>query len=369
MVFQFAITIGVVASTLLVQNQLRFIRQADLGFDRDGLVIISNEDNRLGNQAEAFRERLRSNAGIIDASISTGVPPHWGFEDYYKVEGKGEEQFDLISYMTDENFISTLGIEIIEGRGFAREFGAEAQSVVLNEAAVQSFGWDDPIGKTIHYPSRGDYQVIGVMKDFNFMSLYSPITPFALFHHSSQSYQIPSSYIVVRIPPGSVDRSLAVLEAEWKRIAPGAPFEYSFLDDAFEKQYQGDRRLGTIFFAFSVLTIFIACLGLLGLAAFAAEQRTKEIGIRKVLGATVTNVLMLLSKDFVKIVLLANVLAWPVVGYVMHRWLQSFAYHTEMSWWVFVLAGTLALVIALATVGTQAIKVALVNPVDSLKYE
>ncbi len=368
-IFQFAITIGLIAGTFLVQDQLRFVQQADLGFDRGGLVAVSNENNRLGEQAEAFKEKIKTNANFLDASISTGAPPSWGFQDYYKVEGKGNEQFDLSSFMTDENFISTLGVEIVQGRGFSKEFGSDARSIILNEAAVQAFGLENPIGKIIHYPSTGDFEVIGVMKDFNFMSLYSPIAPFALFHHSSKTYQIPNSYVIVRVGSGDIENSLQTLRSEWQSFAPSAPFEFTFLDERFDAQYRSDQRLGQIFLIFSILTVFIACLGLLGLAAFAAEQRTNEIGVRKVLGATTTNVTALLSKDFVKLVLLANIIAWPITWYAMEQWLQEFAYRVEIGVGVFLMAGGLALLIAFFTVSFQAVRAATANPVDSLRYE
>ena len=211
--------------------------------------------------------------------------------------------------------------------------------------------------------------MIGVMKDFNFLTLHTPITPFALFHHASKSYGIPGSYVVVRLGADDLENSIKLLESEWKKFAPTMPFEYKFLDEGFKERYLAEQRLGKIFLIFSILTIFIACIGLLGLAAFATEQRTKEIGIRKVLGASVPNLVTLLSKDFSKWVLLANLIAWPVAYFAMNEWLQDFAYRIDIGWWVFALAGGIALVIALLTVSTQAIKAALANPVEALRYE
>ncbi|MGH7598687.1 MAG: ABC transporter permease [bacterium] len=372
-VFQFAITIGLIVCTLLVQKQMDFFRQADMGFNKEGVVIISNDNQRLGNQAEAFKERLKSNSRFLNASIATAVPPYYGFEDSYNAESKGGEQIDiqLNSYMADEDYLRTLNIEIVRGRGFSKEFSTDTDGVLLNESAVKFFGWDDPLGKTLAYPggNNREYKVIGVMKDFNFMTLHSPITPFALFHHASKSYEIPNSCIVVRVPRADLANSLKLLESEWKTFAAAMPFEYKFLDESFEEQYAAEQRLGKIFLIFSILTIFIACIGLLGLAAFATEQRTKEIGVRKVLGASVPNLVALLSKDFSKWVLLANLIAWPVAYFAMNKWLQDFAYRIDIGWWVFALAGGLALLIALLTVSTQAIKAALANPVEALRYE
>jgi len=372
-VFQFAITIGLIVCTLLVQKQMDFFRQADMGFNKEGVVIISNDNHRLGNQAEAFKEKLKSNSRFLSASLATAVPPYYGFEDSYNAEGKGGEQIDiqLNSYMADEDFLATLGIEIVRGRGFSKDFSTDAAGVLLNEAAVKYFGWDDPLGKTLIYPGgdNREYKVIGVMKDFNFMTLHSPITPFALFHHASNSYEIQNSCVVVRIPRADLANSLKSLESEWKTFAPTMPFEYKFMDEGFDEQYLAEQRLGKIFLIFSFLTIFIACIGLLGLAAFTSEQRTKEIGVRKVLGASVPNLVALLSKDFSKWVLLANLIAWPVAYFAMNKWLQNFAYRTDINWWVFALAGGAALLIALLTVSTQAIKAAVANPVEALRYE
>jgi len=367
---QFAMTIGLIACTLLVKQQMDFVRQADLGFERRGVIVISNKNNRLGSKPETFREALMNHPQVLSASLSTGVPPNSGFQDSYRMEGKGDEKFQLTSYLTDEHFLSTLGISIIKGRGFSKGF-ADSSNVILNEAAVEFFGVSDPIGKTIAYPGGGNtkYRVIGVMKDFNFWSLYSPIEPFALFHTSSKSYMIPESYLVVRVRPDDLDGAIRRLESEWKSFVSATPFEYTFLDESLHAEYRSAYRLGQVFLIFAALTILIACVGLFGLAAFATERRTKEIGIRKVLGASVSSVVSLLSKDFLKLVLAANVIAWPVAYVVMNNWLQDFAYRIEIGWRVFALAGTLALFIALLTVSAQAIKAALANPVEALRYE
>jgi len=297
------------------------------------------------------------------------VPPYSWFDDYYKIEGRGDEQFTLASYLTDEDFCTTLDIQIVEGRGFSRDFSGEAESVVLNEAAVKYLGWDDPIGKRINYPGTGSYTVIGVMKDFNLMALYSPIRPFALFHHSSKAYSIANSYVVVRVQGDDVAEKLQFLETEWQKFAPNAPFNYEFLDQSFAAQYVAEQRLGRVFMVFSLLTIFIACIGLLGLAAFAAEQRTKEIGVRKVLGASVPKLVLLLSKEFTKWVIWSNVIAWPIAYFTMNQWLQDFAYRVNITWSVFVLSGVAALALALITVSVHAIRAAMANPVQSLRYE
>jgi putative ABC transport system permease protein len=373
-VFQFAISIGLIVCTAVVHQQMQFLREADYGFNREGVVVISNENQRLGKKTEVFRDKIKSHPEVIGATISTALPPYWGFQDYYKVPGKSEEQFDLISYMTDENFLTTLGIELIQGRGFSKEFN-ETKSVILNESAVRNFGFDDPIGATIFYPSggggnnNGEFEVIGVVKDFNFAALYVPIASFALFHQSSESYSLPNSYVAVRLQESDLQNTLGKFGTEWQALAPASPFEYSFLDQNFEAQYRAEQRLGQLFWIFGGLAVFIACLGLLGLASFTAEKRTKEIGIRKVLGASAPKLIYMLSKEFTRWVLAANLIAWPIAFYLMNSWLENFAYKTTIGWEIFLLAGGSALVIALLTVGTQAIRAATANPVDTLRYE
>ena len=368
-VVQFAISIALIVCTLLVQSQMRYVNQADVGFDKEGVLVISNQNNRLKDQAESFKEILKNRPQIVNAALTTGVPPDFGFQDFYKVEGQSDEQFDLISYMVDDDFAATLGLEIMQGQGFSKDFPSSADGVILNEMAVRRIGWDDPIGKTITYPSTGTYTVIGVMKDFNFMSLRQPIVPFALFHRASESYQIPNAYVVARLRRDDLKSTLAVIEDEWKALAPDAPFEYTFLDDNLQAQYQAEQRLETLFLIFAGLAILVACLGLWGLAAYTAERRTKEIGVRKTMGATVPDVLILLVKDFTKWVLAANLIAWPVAWFFMDQWLQSFAYRVEISWWIFLMAGLTALGVAWLTVSYQAVKAAMANPVDALRYE
>jgi putative ABC transport system permease protein len=370
-VFQFAMTIALIACTLVVQQQMDFIRQADLGFDQHGVVVVSNENDRLRGQAEAFKERLLRHPGIVAASVSTGVPPYDGFQDSYTAEGRGDEQFQLISYMTDEDFAETMGLQLVQGRGFSRDRAADAGGVILNEAAVAAFGWEDPVGRLVQYPggNNAEYRVLGVMRDFNFVTLRSPVTPFALFYQASGSYETSDSYVVVRVAPEALERGLALLEAEWKAFAPDTPFEYTFLDEGIGEQYLAEQRLGRMFLVFSALTILIACMGLLGLAAFAAEQRTKEIGVRKVLGASVASVVALLSRDFLRLVGLGFLVAVPVAWLAMARWLEGYAYRVDLGPLVFALAGLVALVVALLTVSTQALRAASADPVKALRYE
>lgn len=306
-VFQFAISIGLIICTFVVHKQMQFMRKADTGFTKEGVLVISNENQRLDTHAETFRDKIKTNPEVINATLSTGLPPYGRFQDYYKLTREGKEQFELTSYITDENFLTTLDIEVVEGRGFSKEFN-ESHNVILNESAVEQFGLDNPIGKRIFYPSSGEYEIVGVIKDFNFLALQQPIFPFALFHHSSNSYTIPNSYVAVRLQADNLETTLNKIKNDWQALAPASPFEYSFLDENFETQYQVEQRMGTLFLLFAGLAVFIACLGLFGLASFTAEKRTKEIGIRKVLGASVPNLLFMLSREFTRWVVVANLI-------------------------------------------------------------
>jgi putative ABC transport system permease protein len=266
----------------------------------------------------------------------------------------------------DHDFFDTFGMKLIAGRTFSRGYPTDStEAFVLNETAVAKLGWTSPqgaVGKPLGY-GQHEGRVIGVVKDFNFESMHQSIKPM-LFQLSPFLRRIS-----IRIRPENVPGTMAFLQDKWLSWRPDYPFNYYFIDERFEQRYESDTTLGKVFALFAVLAAFIACLGLFGLAAFTTEQRTKEIGIRKVLGATVTNLIHLLSVDFVKLVLLANLLAWPVAWYAMNKWLQNFAYRMDVEWWIFVLAGGLALLIALLTVSTQAVRAALANPVDSLHYE
>ena len=370
-VLQFAITIGVIACAFVVQRQMDFVRKADLGFDRDGIVVVSNENDRLRGQSETFREHLVRHSVILNASVSSGVPPYDGFQDGYTAEDQHSESRAITSYLTDEHFLSALDLELLQGRGFSTDHPTDTAAVILNEAALAAFGWRDAVGRAIRYPGGGDreYHVIGVMRDFNFTTLRLPVTPFALFHGDSGSYEISDSYVIVRLAAGEISSGLRILESEWEAFAPDSPFDYTFLDESLGEQYQSEQRLGRGFLFFSGLMILIACLGLYGLAAFAAEQRIKEIGVRKVLGASVPAIVSLLSKSFLKLVVVAFFVGAPIAYLGMQRWLENFAYHIEIGPGVFLLSGMLALLLALATVGYRGIRAASADPVDSLRYE
>ena len=275
----------------------------------------------------------------------------------------------------DPDFLETMGMELAAGRNFSPDRPGDSKAMILNETLTKNLGWEDPIGKTVLMmdladqgsPEKGfievPYTVIGVVKDFHFESLHEKIRGNVM----KMSGEV--GRISVRLDPGNVAATLQSIGDIWRKLETAYPFQYVFLDDSFDRLYRSEQRMGQIFISFTLMAIFISCLGLFGLASFSADQRTKEIGIRKVLGASVSNVVFLLSRDFTKWVILANVVAWPVAYLVMNKWLQNFAYRIGLAVWMFVLAGIIALVIALLTVSTKAIKAAVADPVYSLRYE
>lgn len=370
-VFQFAASVMLIASTILVYSQMDFVRTMNVGFDRENIIVIDNA-NRLGLKAESFKQSLLAQSSIAKVSYSTMIPGRGAFGDFYKPEAAPLKDLTLSSYLADEDFIPTLGMKIIKGSNFSKENLADCQSgVLLNEEAAKKIGWSDPIGQYITYPggNNSKFKVIGILKDFNSESLRTAIAPFAVFHEASKTYSIRSSCVVVRVRAGQTRAAVEILERQWKQFTGDSALDYTFLDEDFDRQYRSEQRLGQVLGVFTAIAIVIACLGLFGLAAYIAEQRTKEIGIRKVLGASVGSIIGLLSKDFLKLVAIAIVVAVPLAWYGMNRWLQDFAYRVNITAWMFLLAGGLALVIAFATVAGQAWRAARANPVNALRSE
>lgn len=373
-IFQFTVSTCLIVCTIIVLKQLQFTRSQSVGFNRENIVVITN-NNRLANNGEAFRQELTKTPGVLSASVSTNAPTNGNFTDFYVPEQTGtaepvSKDIALSSFMVDDNFISTLQIELLKGRKFSPDF-SDSLSIILNETAVKQIGWKEPLGKYITYPGgkMEKYKVVGVVKDFNTESFRTAVSPFALFSSSSKSYDISTSYVLARIKPGDVNKTLKAIESKWKSFLPNTPFDYAFLDNEFDALYRSEERMGAVFGIFTALSIFVACLGLFGLSAYTAERRTKEIGIRKVLGASVKNLVTLLSKDLVKLVIIASIISFPLAWWGMNKWLQNFAYKTTISWWIFALGGFAAIAIALVTVSFQAIKAASANPVKSLRAE
>jgi putative ABC transport system permease protein len=315
--------------------------------------------------------------GVVNAALSSDVPGinFYGFTDFYvpvKTTDKEALAKDvtLTSLVTDEHFIPTLHMQLLQGRNFSKDFD-DSLSTIVNETTVKQVGWKQPIGRYLVYPGQDgrQYKIIGVVKDFNTQSLHTVVTPSALFYVSSKTYQASSEYVVLTVNTNNLPRMMAGFESQWKNFAPAVPFEYSFLDKDFEALYRSEQRMGTVFGVFTFFSIFVACLGLFGLSIYTAERRTKEIGVRKVLGASVQSLVSLLSKDFLKLVFIAAFVAFPVAWWAMNSWLQAFVYRINVQWWVFAASGTLALLIALCTISFQAVKTALMNPVKSLRTE
>jgi putative ABC transport system permease protein len=374
-VFQFTVSTVLIICTIIVYKQLRYTQTKDLGFDKENVLIVQNAE-RLGQSEESMRQELLRLPQVANATISTGIPTQNKFADTYIPElepgniKSGENNILLSSFIVDEAFAQTMGLKLSSGRNFSTAF-ADSASVVINEAAAKQIGWKNPIGKTMTYPGGNNQQfkVVGVVKDFNVESLHDVVTPFAMFYKTSKTYTSPTSYITVRIKPGDYAATIAAIQGKWKSFTPDNPFEYSFLDAEFDSLYRADQTIGKVFSVFTFLSLTVACLGLLGLAIYTAQRRTKEIGIRKVLGASVENLVTMLSKDFLKLVIMASVISFPIAWFAMNKWLQDFAYRTPVSWWVFSLAAGITLVIALATISFQSIKAALTNPIKSLHNE
>src|SRR5215204_4722743 len=372
-IFQFTISTILIIGTLVVFKQLNFFRNTNMGLNKENVLVIANS-NRLGNSEESFRQTIGQLPGVSNASIANSIPTGNLFGDSYIPDQNGEEQvakdINLSSFIIDYDFIPTLNIQVLKGRNFSKDF-SDSLSVILNEEAAKQIGWKDAIGQRIQYPGGNNewYTVIGIAKDFNVQSLQTAMVPFALFHTSSKSYDIGTSFLMVRMKPGDISNTLSKMESKWKTFVSGEPFDYNFLDASFEALYRSEQRMGSIFSIFTGLSLFIACLGLFGLSAYIAERRIKEIGVRKVLGASVPNVVALLSKDFLKLTLVAVVIAFPVAWWWMNKWLEDFAYRINIHWTVFLIAGLCTLLVALLTVSFQAIKAAIANPVKSLRTE
>lgn len=370
-IFQFTVSIGLIICTIIVFQQLKYTQSKDLGLNKESVLLIANT-RQLGKNEEVFRQELINLPEVKDASVYGSIPTKGNFGDGYVPEETETDkpllsEIGLSSFMTDEHFVPVFNMQMITGRNFSKEMNDSA-SVILNETAAKQIGWKDPVGKYLAYPGNDQrFKVIGVVKDFNISSLREVIEPFALFHNSSKTYYINSSFISLRLGPGNMMNQVERIKSSWKSFAPDAPFDYSFMDEEFDALYRSEQRMGKVFSIFTVLSIFVACLGLFGLSVFTAERRKKEMGVRKVLGASATQIVTLLSGNFLRLVLIAALIAFPISWMAMNSWLQDFAYRINISGWIFIVAGISALLIALATVCVQGIKAAMTNPVEALR--
>ncbi|MDQ1085837.1 ABC transporter permease [Siphonobacter sp. SORGH_AS_1065] len=368
-VFQFFISIALMICTTVVYRQLSFIEHKELGYQKEEVIILPETWALHQNQA-AFRQRLSGDSRIQSISSSEFIPagPSSNNNFFVAPDRNPDLLVKTLRYDVDPQYIPTLGIQVVEGRNFSEKFATDSSGIILNEAAVRSLGWKgNVLGRTVTSRENNGiattYRVIGVVKDFHFRSLHELITPLVMIQNSQ------AGNLIIKTKTRDLAGLLQTMQREWNRYPSEVPFSYSFLNDRFSNTYQEEQKTGTILSIFAGLTIFVACLGLFGLATFTAQQRTKEIGVRKVLGASTGSILALLSRDFLKLVGIAFLMAIPLAWYAMNEWLQDFAYRISLEWWVFAVAGLLAIAIALITVSFQSVKAALVNPVKSLKSE
>lgn len=361
---QFAVSVTFIIATALIFCQLNYIKNKKLGFEKEHVVMVTLNDSEVLKNIETMKRELSANPAVLSVCASSYFPGRKLWYQNYWYEGATEGGAPMMHWIAvDHDFIDTFRIDLLEGRNFSRNSPGDSRNAyLLNEAAVREIGWESPIGRQFEIMERGP--VIGVVKDFHFFSLHQKIEPLALL-----IYPEVLDYLAVRISPNAVPDTLAFLGRTWNEFSGAQPFEYSFLDEDYDNLYKAETRLNTIFGYITVLSIFIACLGLFGLASFMIEQKTKEIGIRKVLGASVSNLFLSLSKEFVKCVLIANVIAWPLAYFIMSQWLQNFAYRISIGLWVFLAAMVSALFIAVLTVSYQTVRAAVADPVDILRYE
>ncbi len=362
-VLQFSASIILIIATLVVFRQLNFIRNQRLGYDRENVVVLPVREPETRDKAQIIKTELLSHPEVLGVSVSGGLPTNIRSR-YIGVEfqrDNGESvKMELCYDYVDHDFLDVFRIELAQGRNFSREFGDDPKGVLLNETAVRQLGWSDPIGKKVDVGR--DHHVVGVIKDFYFASFHRQIEPMALTLGTG-------SNIAVRLTPGDPAQRLALLKRVFENNTTSQPFDFFFLDDAFNRLYQKEQRTGQLFGYFSLLAVFIACLGLLGLSSYTVDRRTKEIGIRKVLGASAPSIVRILTGEFVRLVLISNLIAWPVAFLAMRLWLQDFAYRIALGWQVFALSAAAALLIACVTIGSQTLKAAMTDPVITLRYE
>jgi putative ABC transport system permease protein len=368
---QFTLSIGLIICALLVKNQMDFVRKADLGMNRK-LVVTIPSNIKILKKFDAYKSRLLLNTGISNVSASATQPFDVNQRIPINWEGHIDKNpVDMRYTMVDYDFFKTMEMEIVDGRAFSKMFPADStESVIINQSTAKLMGFKNPLGKMVYFghpafpENKRWVKIIGVVKDFHFLSLHSPMGPFIF-----RMYRPWEINIFVRIKPDNVKQTIAGIQTVTKNFAPEYPFEYEFLDDSYNRLYLMENKISDLFNIFAALAIIISCLGLFGLAAYTVERRTKEIGIRKVFGATIPEIIILLSKEFSKWIIIANIISWPLAYYIMNNWLKDFTYRINIGVGVFLLSGAIALLIALITVGAHTIKAATSNPVDALRYE
>jgi len=364
--FQFAIFTIFIICNFVIKDQIHYLFHTDVGYGKEQIVTIRIRDRSVWDRVETIKTGLKENPDILMVSASSQLPNYFRWYSDLRYPGdQNEEPIKTNSGQVDYDFVDLYGIKIIEGRNFSREFPSDAQGAFLvNETLVKALGWEDPVGWELTHFGGTVGKIVGVMKDFNYQPLHNPIGPLYFFMRHTEI-----QYISVKINTARIPETLAFIENKMAEFSPGYPFEYSFFDDDFRKTYAAEQKVGNIMTILMGIVLIVTCLGLLGLAVFITEQKTKEIGIRKVLGASISQIIALLSKDFLKWIIIANVIAWPVAYFAMAKWLQNFAYRVEIAPLVFVLSALITLFIASLTVSFRVVKIARENPVGSLRYE
>lgn len=374
-IFQFTVSVCLILGAIVIWQQLGLLKNQQLGFNKEQQIVLPLQQSYLNTESKyvPLKNELLKNPGVGTVTSGSAYPGIPNLTDMlFYAEGKTASEFvDIHLSAVENDYIETLGFKLLSGRSFSKEFTADSASIILNEAAVKELGYDPAtaIGKKIQYDFanfQGAMQIVGVVKNFNFESLHSEIKPYGF---TAGRFGNKFGYVIASLKANNYSGLVTEIERTWAKLNPAIPFVYSFLDQDFQRNYEKEQRTSRIVMYFTFIAILVACLGLFGLSAFSAEQRTKEIGIRKVLGASAGNVTTLLSKDFIKLVFIAIVIASPVAWYFMNKWLQDFAYRVTISWWMFAAASLLAVLVAVMTISFQAIKAAMANPVKSLRTE
>ena len=370
-VFQFSISVFLIIGTGIIYTQLNYLKNKRLGFDRENLLILQFRNDELRNKFSVFKNEFARLSMVSGTAGASAIPGEGTNGTAFFPEGiSSSDPWLIFNTEVDHDYINTMGMELIMGRNFSREFKTDTLGIIINETLWKKLGWgDQALGKKFRVgsPNEGPYfHVIGVVKDFHFESLHDKIEPLVLFLRPDRF-----NVLFLRLRPSDLKEDIEKISEKWDQLSPNFPFEYHFLDQSFNEMYKSEQKLATLFVNFAVIAIFIACLGLFGLSSYMAEQRTKEIGVRKTFGATSRELVYLLTRDFIKWVLLANLIAWPLAWYFLDNWLQDFAYRISITdhWPVFFYAAIVSFVIAILTVAAQAAKVAHSNPVTALKYD
>ncbi len=363
-VAQFAISITFIIGIIVVYNQMKYIQNKKLGLNEEQIVVLPIRSQTVVQKYETLKTNFLRNNHVLHVTGSSYFPGEVTWNQNIWWQGATDEDYKMMRWIAvDYGFVETLGIELTEGRWFSKDYPSDVNSgYILNESAKQELGWDSAVGKQFQVVEKG--KIVGVVKDFHFASLHEQIEPLALYLYPSNL-----EYFYIRIDAEQISQTVEYLSKLWNELGPDQLFEYLFLDENFDKLYQAEKRMEKLFGYTTFLAILIACLGLFGLASYSTEQRTKEIGIRKVLGASVSNIVIFLSKEFIVLVLIANIIAWPIAYFTMNKWLQDFAYRTDIGLFTFIPSAFIAISIALVTVGYQTIKAARANPIESLRYE